>query len=112
MLMAIISIVSNKLDIESGLSVALFPMVILTMTIERLSILWEERGGPAALKIGICSLFAASVTHIVMQIQSVHYLFFAFPGLLLILIAIMLVCGRYRGYRLLELLRFRELLMN
>jgi hypothetical protein len=112
LLMSIISIVSHKLDIESGLSVALFPMVILTMTIERLSILWEERGGAAVIKIGVCSLFVASIIYIVMQIPSVHYLFFAFPGLLLILMAVMLLCGRYRGYRLLELLRFREFLIR
>ncbi len=111
-LMAIISIISHKLDLESGLSIALFPMVILTMTIERLSVLWEERGGAAALKIGISSLLAASVVYLVMSVQWVRYLFFAFPGLLLILIAIMLMCGRYRGYRLLELLRFREFLLR
>ena len=31
---------------------------------------------------------------------------------LLILMAVMLLCGRYRGYRLLELLRFREFLVR
>ncbi len=44
-LIAAISLFSHKLGLERGLSVALFPMVILTMTIERLSITWEERGG-------------------------------------------------------------------
>ncbi|MEG0067929.1 MAG: UUP1 family membrane protein, partial [Pseudomonas sp.] len=43
-LIAAISLFSHKLGLERGLSVALFPMVILTMTIERLSITWEERG--------------------------------------------------------------------
>jgi hypothetical protein len=109
-LIAIISIISNKLDIECGLSIALFPMVILTMTIERLSILWEERDGASVIKIGLSSLFAASMAYLIMSISWVHYVFFAFPGLLLILMAIMLLCGRYRGYRLLELLRFKEFL--
>ncbi|WP_425048955.1 7TM domain-containing protein, partial [Pseudomonas aeruginosa] len=44
-MIAVISLFSHKLGFESGLSIALFPMVILTMTIERLSITWEERGG-------------------------------------------------------------------
>ncbi|WP_312382047.1 osmotic stress tolerance membrane protein RloB, partial [Stutzerimonas balearica] len=39
-LIAVISLFSHKLGLERGLSVALFPMVILTMTIERLSITW------------------------------------------------------------------------
>lgn len=110
LIMSIISIVSHKLDIESGLSVALFPMVILTMAIERISILWEERGAANAIKTALSSLFAASAAYLVMTIPSLQYLLFAFPGLLLILIAIMLLCGRYRGYRLFELLRFRDLL--
>ena len=32
----------------SGLSVALFPMVIIAMTIERMSVVWEERGATDA----------------------------------------------------------------
>ena len=44
LLMAVLSVLSHKLGIERGLSVALFPMVILTMTIERMCIVWEERG--------------------------------------------------------------------
>ena len=50
-LIAAISLFSHKLGLERGLSVALFPMVILTMTIERLSITWEERGGGHAMKV-------------------------------------------------------------
>ena len=42
-LMVLISIFVHQLGIERGLSVALFPMVIMTMTIERMSIVWEER---------------------------------------------------------------------
>ncbi|WP_277394562.1 7TM domain-containing protein, partial [Pseudomonas viridiflava] len=50
-LIAAVSLLSHKLGLERGLSVALFPMVILTMTIERLSITWEESGGGHALKV-------------------------------------------------------------
>ena len=42
-LMAIISILSHKLGLHRGLSIALFPMVIITMTIEHMTIVWEER---------------------------------------------------------------------
>ena len=60
-LIAAISLFSHKLGLERGLSVALFPMVILTMTIERLSITWEERGASHAMKVAIGTLFAASL---------------------------------------------------
>jgi hypothetical protein len=108
-LMALMSIITNRLGIERGLSVALFPMVILTMTIERMSIIWEERGSLEALKQGLGSLVAASLAYLVMHNREVQHLFFVFPELLLVLLAGTLLLGRYSGYRLLELLRFKIL---
>jgi hypothetical protein len=109
-LMALMSIFTNRLGIERGLSVALFPMVILTMTIERMSIVWEERGPYEAVKQGLGSLLAASLAYVVMHDRGVQHLFFVFPELLLVLLAATLLLGRYSGYRLLELLRFKVLL--
>ena len=106
-LIAAISLFSHKLGLERGLSVALFPMVILTMTIERLSITWEERGGGHAMKVAIGTLFAASVAHLLMTVPELVYFVFTFPAVLLILVGFMLAMGRYRGYRLTELVRFK-----
>ena len=111
-MIAVISLFSHKLGFESGLSIALFPMVILTMTIERLSITWEERGGGHAMKVAIGTLFAASLAHILMRIPELVYFIFTFPAVLLILVAFMLAMGRYRGYRLTELFRFKALLKD
>ena len=54
-LMGLMSIITNRLGIERGLSVALFPMVILTMTIGGLEIFDEARlfdggGGAGGLR--------------------------------------------------------------
>jgi hypothetical protein len=109
-LMALMSIFTNRFGIERGLSVALFPMVILTMTIERMSIVWEERGPFEAVKQGLGSLLAASLAYVVMHNREVQHLFFVFPELLLVLLGATLLLGRYSGYRLLELFRFQVLL--
>jgi hypothetical protein len=109
-LMALMSIFTNRLGIERGLSVALFPMVILTMTIERMSIVWEERGPLEAIKQGLGSLLAAALAYLVMNNREVQHLFFVFPELLLVLLAATLLLGRYSGYRLLELVRFKALI--
>ncbi|WP_191485125.1 inactive transglutaminase family protein [Pseudomonas sp. FEN] len=109
-LIAAISLFSHKLGLERGLSVALFPMVILTMTIERLSITWEERGANHALKVAIGTLFAASLAHLIMTVPELIYFVFTFPAILLILVGFMLAMGRYRGYRLTELMRFKAFL--
>ena len=108
-LMAIFSILTHKLGLERGLSVALFPMVILTMTIERMSIVWEELGALDTLQQGAWSLVAAVLAYAVMTISYVEHLVFVFPELLLILLAGMLLLGRYSGFRLLELSRFKSL---
>lgn len=109
-LIAAISLFSHKLGLERGLSVALFPMVILTMTIERLSITWEERGGGHAMKVAVGTLFAASLAHLLMTVPEAVYFVFTFPAVLLILVGFMLAMGRYRGYRLTELVRFKAFL--
>ena len=109
LLMAAISVLSHRLGFETGLSVALFPLVILTMAIERMSIVWEERGGSEAIQEGLGSLLVAALSYLVMSLDAVEHLVFVFPELLLVLLAAMLLLGRYRGFRLLELVRFRAL---
>ena len=111
-LIATISLFSHKLGLERGLSVALFPMVILTMTIERLSITWEERGGSHAFKVALGTLFAATLAHLLMSVPELVYFVFTFPAVLMILVGFMLAMGRYRGYRLTELFRFKAFLKD
>ncbi|HHQ14439.1 MAG TPA: hypothetical protein ENK16_05385, partial [Chromatiales bacterium] len=108
MLMLGISIVSHRLGFETGLSVALFPMVILAMTVERMSVVWEERGSSEAIQQGLGSLLVAACCYLVMDAPLVRHLVFVFPESLLIILAVMVLLGRYTGYRLTELRRFRE----
>ncbi len=109
MLMALISVVSNKLGFEVGLNVALFPMIIMTMTIERVSVAWEERGPGYAITQALGSLVIAALAYLVMKEAHLQHLIFVFPELLLVLLGLTLILGRYSGYRLSELLRFRAL---
>ena len=109
LIMAVLSMLSYKLEIAVGLSVSLFPMVVLTMVIERMSIIWEERGPGDAINQGLGSLFVAALAYLVMNIELLEHLVFMFPEILLVILAITLLLGRYSGYRLLELRRFRVL---
>ena len=109
LLMLFISVISQNLGLYSGLSVALFPMVILTMTIERMCITWDERGPSEAIKSGIGSLLSAVIICWVISYAPLQYLLFAFPELLLVILAVILWFGEYRGYRVTELIRFRAL---
>jgi hypothetical protein len=104
-----VSILSHQLELERGLSVALFPLVILTIAIERMSIVWEEVGPAEAIKQGLGTLVVAALAYLVMSLDQVEYMVFVFPEILLLILAAILLLGRYSGYRLLELVRFRAL---
>jgi hypothetical protein len=108
-LMLFISMTSHRMGLEMGLSVALFPMVIIAMTIERMSVVWEERGAADAIRAGLGSLLVAVAAYIFMGMAWLEHLIFTFPELLLVILASVLVLGRYTGYRLTELRRFKEL---
>jgi hypothetical protein len=104
-----VSILSHQLELERGLSVALFPLVILTIAIERMSIVWEEVGPVEAIKQGLGTLVVAALAYLVMSLDQVEYMVFVFPEILLLILAAILLLGRYSGYRLLELVRFKAL---
>ena len=49
------------------------------------------------------------LAYLLMNLRLVEHLFFVFPELLLLVLAVTLLIGRYSGYRLSELRRFRAL---
>jgi hypothetical protein len=109
MAMAGVTILMTGANQTIGLSISLFPIVILTMTIERMSIVWEEDSASSAIKHGAGSLAVASLTYLAMTNREVEYLMYNFPELLLVLMGLCVLMGRYTGLRLTELWRFREL---
>lgn len=109
MAMAVIAVLMAETNQAMGLSISLFPMVILTMTIERMSIVWEESSASDALKQGLGSLAAAALAYLVMTNPQIEYLMYRFPELLLVLMGLCVLMGRYTGLRLTELWRFKAL---
>lgn len=109
LLMAVMAITSYKLGIDQALTVTFFPTIILAWTIERMSILWEEEGGHEVLIQGGGSLLVAVLAYLVMSNNVVEHLTFNFPELLFALLGVILILGKYTGYRLTELYRFRDM---
>ncbi|MFU8814020.1 MAG: UUP1 family membrane protein [Pseudomonadales bacterium] len=100
------SLLSYRLGLMGGLTITFFPMIILAWTIERMSITWEEQGPKEVLLQGGGSLLVASLAFLVMDQPLFRHLAFNFPELNLCVLAVILLLGRYTGYRLLELHRF------
>jgi hypothetical protein len=108
LLMASLSVVSYKLGFHQALTVTFFPTIILAWTIERMSILWEEEGPNEVLIQGGGSLLAAVLAYLMMSMPLVEHLTFNFPELMISLLGVILLLGKYTGYRLFELYRFRD----
>ena len=74
-----------------------------------MSILWEEEGGHEVLIQGSGSLLVAVLAYLTMSNTVVAHLTFNFPELMLSLLGIILLLGKYTGFRLSELYRFRDM---
>jgi hypothetical protein len=107
--LSLLAMLTNQLGIVVGLSISLFPIVVLTMTIERMTLLWEEYGPDEAIKTGVSSMFCAIIAYFAMNSATLGYLIFAFPELLLVVLALTMLIGRYNHYKLTEYIRFRQL---
>lgn len=100
------SLLSYQFGLMGGLTITFFPMIILAWTIERMSITWEEQGPREVAVQGSGSLLVAILAFLVMDHPLARHLAFNFPELNLCVLAVILILGRYTGYRLLELHRF------
>ncbi len=101
------ALLGNKFGLRQFMAVGLLPFVILTMTIERFFVIVEEAGAREALWTAVGSAGVAVITYKVLQLEPLQLTFFVYPELLFVVAAIQMLLGRYTGYRLLELFRFR-----
>jgi len=107
LIMLVIAVAGAANDVRLGLSLSLFPIVILTMTIESMSLIYDEYGPREAFVRASGSLFTAIVAYLVISIPSLQHIVFVFPEFLLIVIGLAIVLGRYNGFTLHEFVRFR-----
>ncbi len=84
-----------------------FPIVIITVFIERLSVQYIEEGVLNTLESLLGTLLVSMICYGVFQIRVLGKLFFNHPELLFTLMGISILVGHYKGYRLMERWRFR-----
>lgn len=91
---------------------AFFPLVIVTVFIERLSVTYAEEGFWNTAKDVVGTFAIASVTYLVLMPASLKVVLLTHPELSLWAAAGLLMLGSYRGYRLSELMRFAPAVRN
>lgn len=109
MLMLAYSFYSVEMTSISQKHLAFFPIVIVTTMIERLSIMITEEGMVNTLKTLIGTLVIVLLVYSLYFISSLEMFMFTNPELLLSIIGAQVLVGKYKGYRLSEFIRFRDL---
>jgi hypothetical protein len=92
-----------------GAEVVLLPMIILTNLIERFHVSADEDGMVHTLKLAAGTLLVALLCYIILGSQQVGDFVLTYPEAHFFTIAVFIVLGRYTGYRVTELWRFRDL---
>ncbi|RXI42939.1 hypothetical protein CRU99_08670 [Malaciobacter mytili] len=105
-IMAFVAILSQKLGLEYATSITFFPIIILAWTIERMSIIWEEDGAKEVIQQGSGSLLVSILAYFAMTNNTLSFITFNFPEVLLAVLGLIILVGRYSGYRISELYRF------
>ena len=105
-------VAANLENIPAAEFIPFFPMVILTGMIERFWTLETEDSTSSSFKTLLSTLGIAVAIALLLNLPGLAYSLFCFPEMLLVIIALQLLIGRYTGYRLSELLRFRDFLRN
>ena len=109
MLMLGYSFYSAEMTSISQKHLAFFPIVIVTLIIERLSIMITEEGMLNTFKTLLGTLVIVLLVYSLYFISALEMFMFTNPELLFSIIGILILVGKYKGYRLSEFIRFRDL---
>jgi transglutaminase-like putative cysteine protease len=104
-----LALFGDSLGMREFFAGVLFPIVILTMLVERFTIAIAEEGLRSALVPLAGSLLVAVAIHPVFRNVWAEHLMFTFPELTLVVVGVLVWIGGYTGYRVSDLIRFRTL---
>lgn len=97
------------LNFTPSANAVLLPMVIVSVLIERFYVTSEEDGVGYAFQLVAGTILVSAVCFFVLGQEKVGKLILIYPEMHLVTIGLFIVIGRYAGYRLVELWRFRDL---
>jgi hypothetical protein len=103
-------VAANLEELPATEYIPFFPMVILTGMIERFWTLEAEDSTTSSFKTLVITMGIAATIALALNLPGLVYHLFCFPETLGLVIALQLLIGRYTGYRLTEIFRFRDFL--
>jgi transglutaminase-like putative cysteine protease len=109
MLMVLGISVMNYYDWAPDGRTVLLPMVILTNLVERFYVTTEEDSIFEAVRLLLASVLLALAIYLLLCSPGLGNILFDYPEMHFFTVAALILIGRYTGYRLMELIRFRDL---
>jgi len=100
---------ANQFGLTVAQYISLIPMIILAGMVERFWTLEAEENAVASFKTLLSTMIIAGIVGGVTSLPTVVACFMDYPETLGLVVAGQLLLGRYTGFRLSELLRFRDL---
>jgi len=101
---------STYLKIEGLYVISIFPILIMTLVVERFVAAQIERGPKTAILMTIETLVLAIISYFIINWQALQKILLDFPIVSILLLALFnLLLGKWTGLRLTEYFRFREL---
>jgi hypothetical protein len=105
---AVFALFGRRFESQDLMTGVLFPIVILTMMIERFSIAIAEEGMRTALVRAGYTVLVTVAVYPVLRDPTAEYWMFSFPELVFTIMGLLVWIGGYTGYRLFDLIRFRS----
>jgi hypothetical protein len=99
----------DYMELTPGADAVLLPLVILTILIERFHVTREEDGPAYAGQLALGTLIVAAFCYLMLRWEDIGHFILVYPEAHLFTLAAFILIGRYSGYRLSELMRFRDL---
>ena len=107
--MAGLTVAGASLGIGALLNVSIFPMVIMSNVIENFTTTQIEVGTREAVRLTLNTLLVCSACYLTIEWGGLQSIVLSFPELLLGVVGLEVLIGKWRGLRLLEYLRFYDL---
>jgi hypothetical protein len=104
-----LAIIGGTFGIRDFFAGLLFPIVIMTMLVERASVTLVEEGSREALRVTAYTIVIAALIYPVLTSEMLGDFVFGFPEVIFAVMGVLVLIGGYTGYRLMELTRFASL---
>lgn len=96
-------------EILGASHIGYFPIVIVTVFIERFSIMLTEDGPLNTFKTLLGTVVISMLSFSLYSFPSLEILMFTNPELLFVVMGLLILIGKYKGYRVSEFIRFQDL---